>query len=201
MCRDPSHATAEVWRYFFLAILAVNKMQILKRFSPPQANNMEAIWLPLAEGISPGKLYTWLSTKKSVWRASFMSFHAEKDPGLNFCRNYTLNPINFLPAICVRFVSVVIFWIYVCCLWGISREQVPNCWLVSPNHGGRSSGHMIIPTAIWGHLVAPCLPQMMWLLCFWTPWLRLRIAAWTQRCELWILNLRSFLFAVTMMCI
>ena len=51
MCRDLSHATAEVWCYFF-SLLVVKKMQTWKQFSPPHANKMEAIWFALAEGIS-----------------------------------------------------------------------------------------------------------------------------------------------------
>ena len=38
-----------------------------------------------------------------------------------------INPIHFPPAICVRSVSMVTFWIYVCwCLWGITGKC--NTW-------------------------------------------------------------------------
>ena len=47
------------------------KMPVLKRANA-------AIW---AVSVAPGKLYIRLSMKRSVWRAYFMSFHVEKDPG------------------------------------------------------------------------------------------------------------------------
>ena len=47
----------------------------LEAFAVPLANNMEAIW---AVSVAPGKLYTRLSTKKSLWRAYFMGLHAKR---------------------------------------------------------------------------------------------------------------------------
>ena len=73
----------------FWAILVVKNAD-LEAFAVPRANAMWAIW---AVSVTPGKLYTGWSLKESVWRAYFIGFHAEKDPGLllHFNVDDTLN--------------------------------------------------------------------------------------------------------------
>jgi hypothetical protein len=46
----------------------------LEAFTPPLANNMEAIWAVTLLRAFAGKLYSRLSTEKSVWRDYFMFF-------------------------------------------------------------------------------------------------------------------------------
>ena len=67
-----------------------------------------------------------------------------------------------------------------------SWEQVPNCWLVSPNHGGGGGTRSHDHTHCYMRTPAPCLPQMMGLLSFWTPLLKPRIAAGPRDESEWI---------------
>ena len=71
----------------------------MEAFTSALANNIEAIWAVTLLGATLGKLYT-LSTKKSVWRAYFMCFHADKDPGLNFRLNDPLEVLTRLTRRC-----------------------------------------------------------------------------------------------------
>ena len=60
-------------------------------FALPLAINMEAIW-----AVTLQALYSIINEKKKVWRAYFMCFHAPKDSGFNFRRNYTLTEYSCL---------------------------------------------------------------------------------------------------------
>ena len=85
LCMDLIHATAEVW-CFFEQYYWLKKCRFGSVRCAP-CHNMEAIW---AVGVVPGSSILIDQQKNSVWRAYFMCFHAEKEPGLNFRRNYTL---------------------------------------------------------------------------------------------------------------
>ena len=72
MCRDPNHATAEVWCYF--EQYQWLKIADLEAFAVPLANNTEAIWAATMLRATLGKRYTRIFNEKKCLKGLFYGF-------------------------------------------------------------------------------------------------------------------------------